>query len=75
MFSDTIRQLETLASGNLVPQSTVDCLTQAYRAYRSRGHLRSLREETPVVPNEEFTAERAAVIAIWDECFTVTQPS
>ena len=69
MFSDTIRQLETLASGNLVAQHTVDRLTAAYRAYRSRGHLRSLRDETPVVPDSEFIAERSAVQAIWAACF------
>jgi glutamate-ammonia-ligase adenylyltransferase len=69
MFSDTIRQLETLASGDLVPQSTVDVLTQAYRAYRERGHHRSLQDSGSVVPAGEFAAERAAVRRIWDETF------
>ncbi len=36
MFSDTIRQLESVASADLVPQATVDVLTAAYRAYRAR---------------------------------------
>jgi glutamate-ammonia-ligase adenylyltransferase len=67
MFSDTIRQLETLASGDLVPQATVDVLTQAYRAYRERGHHRSLQDSGSVVPGAEFAAERAAVRRIWDE--------
>src|SRR5262249_52884795 len=31
MFSDTIRQLESVASADLVPQATVDVLTSAYR--------------------------------------------
>jgi glutamate-ammonia-ligase adenylyltransferase len=69
MFSDTIRQLETLASGDLVPQSTVDVLTAAYRAYRARGHQRSLRGEGAVVDGSEFRAERAAVAAVWDAAF------
>jgi glutamate-ammonia-ligase adenylyltransferase len=69
MFSDTIRQLETLASGDLVPQATVDVLTQAYRAYRKRNHRRSLREEGAVIGAEEFVAERAAVRAIWIQTF------
>ena len=42
MFSDTIRQLESVASANLVPQATVDVLTQAYRAYRATAHRLSL---------------------------------
>lgn len=69
MFSDTIRQLESVASADLVPQSTVDVLTAAYRAYRERGHHRSLRDETPVIAAEAFQAERAAVTAIWDATF------
>lgn len=66
MYSDTIRQLETLASGDLVPQSTVDVLTSAYRAYRARTHHRSLREEGTVVAETEFVSERAAVLRIWE---------
>jgi glutamate-ammonia-ligase adenylyltransferase len=69
MYSDTIRQLETLASGDLVPQSTVDVLTHAYRAYRMRNHHRSLREEGGIVGAEEFAAERAAVRGVWDDTF------
>src|SRR5207245_2894349 len=39
MFSDTIRQLESVASANLVPQASVDLLTRAYREYRAATHL------------------------------------
>lgn len=67
MFSDTIRQLESVASAGLVPQSTVDTLTAAYRAYRSRRHRLSLAGEGDLAPAEEFAAERAAVTAIWRE--------
>lgn len=69
MFSDTIRQLESVASAALVPQEKVDVLTNAYRAYRERGHHRSLRDESSVIPDDQFRAERAAVTAIWDETF------
>jgi glutamate-ammonia-ligase adenylyltransferase len=69
MFSDTIRQLESVASADLVPQQTVDVLTAAYRAYRERGHHRSLRDETSVVAAGEFEPERAAVTAIWNATF------
>jgi glutamate-ammonia-ligase adenylyltransferase len=72
MFSDTIRQLETLASGDLVPQATVDQLTGAYRAYRERNHHRSLREERGVIDASEFVVERAAVTRIWEDTFAGT---
>lgn len=70
MYADTIRQLESVASANLVPQSTVDTLSRAYRAYRARRHhlvLAGTRAER--VPVSEFAAERAAVSAIWAETF------
>ncbi|MGC1458866.1 MAG: bifunctional [glutamate--ammonia ligase]-adenylyl-L-tyrosine phosphorylase/[glutamate--ammonia-ligase] adenylyltransferase [Steroidobacteraceae bacterium] len=65
MFSDTIRQLESVASADLVPQSRVDTLTRAYRAYRERTHRMSLEGGANVVPADQFVAERAAVTAIW----------
>ena len=67
MFSDTIRQLESVASADLVPQATVDVLTSAYRTYRVRMHHLSLAGEAGPVPAEEFAAARATVTAIWHE--------
>ncbi|HET9475458.1 MAG TPA: bifunctional [glutamate--ammonia ligase]-adenylyl-L-tyrosine phosphorylase/[glutamate--ammonia-ligase] adenylyltransferase [Steroidobacteraceae bacterium] len=66
MFADTIRQLESVASADLVPQATVDVLTDAYRKYRERSHHLSLESAEPVVPGEEFRETRAAVTAIWN---------
>jgi glutamate-ammonia-ligase adenylyltransferase len=67
MFADTIRQLESVASADLVPQARIDLLTAAYRAYRSRLHHRALGGQGAVVPAQEFLAERGAVSAIWNE--------
>jgi glutamate-ammonia-ligase adenylyltransferase len=67
MFSDTIRQLESVASADLVPQATVDVLTAAYRAYRTRSHHLSLENSEPLVPATEFVETRAAVTRIWNE--------
>jgi glutamate-ammonia-ligase adenylyltransferase len=66
MFSDTIRQLESVASADLVPQATVDVLTAAYRAYRTRTHHLSLAGEAGLVSAREFVTERAAITVIWD---------
>ena len=66
MFSDTIRQLESVASADLVPQVTVDLLIVAYQAYRARTHHLSLMNEPPLVPATEFVAERVAVTRIWN---------
>jgi glutamate-ammonia-ligase adenylyltransferase len=71
MFSDTIRQLESVASADLVPQATVDELVDAYRVYRERTHHLSLENAGPVVPGEEFGETRAVVSAIWN--FTMVE--
>jgi glutamate-ammonia-ligase adenylyltransferase len=67
MFSDTIRQLESVASADLVPQESVDVLTAAYRAYRGRIHRLSLDAAAAIVPGEEFAESRAAVTALWND--------
>jgi glutamate-ammonia-ligase adenylyltransferase len=64
-FSDNIRQLESLASADLVPQATVDVLTHAYRAYRQRMHHLSLEAASNVVPDRDFAGMREQVEAIW----------
>ena len=67
MFADTIRQLESVASAELVPQALVDTLTGAYRAYRGRAHRLSLAGTETIVPAEEFPDLRREVIRIWDD--------
>jgi glutamate-ammonia-ligase adenylyltransferase len=66
LFSDTIRQLESVASANLVPQATVDVLTAAYRDYRRELHHRSLENAPAIVTDEHFAATRERVLAIWN---------
>jgi glutamate-ammonia-ligase adenylyltransferase len=74
MFSDTIRQLESVASADLVPQVTVDLLIVAYQAYRVRTHHLSLMNANPIVASSEFSAERAAVTRIWNRAFAGDTP-
>jgi [glutamine synthetase] adenylyltransferase / [glutamine synthetase]-adenylyl-L-tyrosine phosphorylase len=64
-FSDTIRQLESVASAALVPQAEVDQLVAAYQRYRQAAHRRSLEGQPGVVEAGQFTAEREQVAAIW----------
>jgi [glutamine synthetase] adenylyltransferase / [glutamine synthetase]-adenylyl-L-tyrosine phosphorylase len=66
-FSDNIRQLESLASGDLVPQSRVDFLVNTYRKYRQRLHRLSLDGAKNIIPADEFVSERQGVIQIWQE--------
>jgi len=67
LFTDNIRQLESLASGNIIPQHTVDVLTSIYRKYRERIHHLSLAGGDNVIDEDEFVTERRRVIEIWNE--------
>lgn len=66
-FSDNIRQLESLGSGNLVPQARVDFLVDTYRKYRQRMHRLTLDGARNVVSDTEFVAERRGVVEVWQE--------
>lgn len=66
-FSDNIRQLESLASGNLVSQARVDFLVDTYRKYRQRLHRLTLDGARNVVEDTEFVAERRGVVEVWQE--------
>jgi [glutamine synthetase] adenylyltransferase / [glutamine synthetase]-adenylyl-L-tyrosine phosphorylase len=66
LFSDTIRQLESVASADLVPQAQVDVLTHAYREYRAATHRLSLDGVEAIVPAADFAATRAAVTVLWE---------
>jgi [glutamine synthetase] adenylyltransferase / [glutamine synthetase]-adenylyl-L-tyrosine phosphorylase len=75
LFADTIRQLESVASAALVPQSEVDLLTGAYRAYRAAAHRRALAGEPAFSAADEFLAERAAVRRIWEATMNAAPPA
>jgi glutamate-ammonia-ligase adenylyltransferase len=66
-FSDNIRQLESLASGAIVPQARVDFLVDTYRKYRQRLHRLSLDGAKNIIGGDEFVAERRGVIELWEE--------
>jgi glutamate-ammonia-ligase adenylyltransferase len=67
IFSDNIRQLESLASGDLVPQSRVDFLVSTYRRYREHMHHQALNGADSVIDAADFAAERRGVMEIWAE--------
>jgi glutamate-ammonia-ligase adenylyltransferase len=67
LFSDTIRQLESVASADLVPQSRIDTLGSAYRDYRTCLHHRALEGKGAIIGAGEFLSQRATIVEIWDE--------
>jgi glutamate-ammonia-ligase adenylyltransferase len=65
-FADTIRHLESVGSAALVGHRVIDRLVDAYRAYREAAHHLSLEQRPPLVEEQGFAGQRAAVAAIWD---------
>jgi glutamate-ammonia-ligase adenylyltransferase len=65
LFTDNIRQLESLSSAALVEQSTVDALIGAYLRYRAETHRRSLAGQNAVVDALPFAELRTQVTEIW----------
>ena len=66
MFADTIRQLESVASADLVPQETVDVLTTPIESIASAPITCRWSRRKPWCQAEEFAEDRAAVSAIWN---------
>ncbi len=64
-FTDNIRELDALAAGGVVPGERAARLQEIYRNYRLRQHHLVLDGEPPLVPNDEFAAERAEVTEGW----------
>ncbi len=68
-YTDNIRQLDALAACGVVSAEKASELQDIYRAYRRRQHHLVLNDEPMQVADDEFEAERAAVIRTWDEVF------
>jgi glutamate-ammonia-ligase adenylyltransferase len=64
-----------VASAALVPQSDVDLLTRAYRAYRATAHHLALAGRPALIPAEEFARERADVTRLWDAAMAADAPA
>ena len=68
-YSDNIRQLEGLASVDVLDTATAQWLTQTYIDYRTVLHHLSLEGDERVVEAEPYAATRARVKEIWHSTF------
>jgi glutamate-ammonia-ligase adenylyltransferase len=67
MYSDTIRQLESVGSAALVDHAVVDTLVDAYRALRQAAHRLALEERRGIVEAAAFAGLRASVATVWED--------
>lgn len=68
-YTDNIRQLDGLARCGVITLEVATELQDIYRAYRRRQHHLVLNDETMIVSDAEFEAERAAVVRHWAAVF------
>jgi glutamate-ammonia-ligase adenylyltransferase len=65
-YSDNIRQLDALADTGCIEPALRDALQDAYRDYRLRQHHLVLDGQSPLVPADDFPAQRQCVGETWD---------
>jgi len=66
-YSDNIRQVAALASVGRLDVQTAARLQGAYREFRRRLHHLSLNDRPPFIGDDELSAERAFVAAVWEQ--------
>ncbi len=67
VWSDNIRQLETLARLELLPGAAAADLTEAYKALRAAYHKSALQDQPRTVADTALVPERERVRGLWRE--------
>ena len=67
VWTDNIRQLETLARLGLLPGATATDLTEAYKTLRGAYHRSALQDQPKTVPDDALLPERERVRGLWRE--------
>ncbi len=65
VWSDNVRQLETLSSTGILDEKSSNFLKKAYLTYRSEVHKLSLQEKPAIVYENRFADIREKIIEIW----------
>ena len=66
-YTDNIRILDGLGAANLLPETDVQLLQEAYKAYRAAAHRLALQKQPGKVPGDQFPDSRRLVQRIWQE--------
>ncbi len=69
LWSDNIRQLESLGDAGILTGQDAAELAEIYRAYRTRVHLLSLAGDARTVPRDDFAEQAKMVSRLWQQVF------
>jgi glutamate-ammonia-ligase adenylyltransferase len=67
IWTDNIRQLETLARLDLLPGAAATDLTEAYKTLRGAYHRSALQDQPKTVADDQLLPERERVRALWQQ--------
>ncbi len=68
--TSTRQLLDGLKQHNILHESQVIKLIDAYELYRSRAHQRALQEQSSLLDEDEFVVQRSDVKQIWQDVLT-----
>ncbi len=66
-YTDNIRILESLEQSKLLDTQEVSQLIEAYKAFRTVGHRRTLQQLSNVIGADKLIAQRENVITLWQK--------
>jgi len=67
LWTDVVRQLNSLALYDIIDEKIAHSLKQAYLVYRYSVHRLTLMEETAIIPVDRFSGLRERVVQIWNQ--------
>lgn len=72
LWSDNIRQLDSLAEAGVLSVSEAQQLQRIYQTYRRESHVLALEDQPSLISDRQFVVERDVVTAIWSRLFATT---
>ena len=66
-FTDNIRILDGLRDAGLITGDNVQCLQEAYKAYRAAAHRLALQKQPGKTPGDQFHDYRHDIIRLWQQ--------
>lgn len=61
--------LQLLAGNDLIDKNTRDCMMENYRLLRDIANARALQNQPALLPKDELTEERQAIVDLWQSTF------
>lgn len=61
--------LQLLTGNDLIDKNTRDCMMENYRLLRDIANARALQNQPALLPQDELTEQRQAIVDLWQSTF------